>query len=59
MDNGQKVLRKDKIEEIIVEPIFGDSISSTKDNYAILSPQDFESMTQEELKEWYKANKNK
>lgn len=59
IDNGQKVLTKENIEELVVEPVFEGDSSHVSNSYALLTPTEFNSMTDDELKEWYKTNKNK
>jgi hypothetical protein len=46
------------VEEIIIEPIYDDSIvQSPKGDYALLTPDQFSSMTDDEIKKWYKNSK--
>jgi hypothetical protein len=53
-------LQKENVEEVIIEPIYDDSIvKDSKGGYAMLTPDEFNSMTDKEIKEWYKNNKNK
>lgn len=48
------------MEEVITEPILEDELDETKlKDYALLTPQEFSNMTDEEIKEWYKKTKNK
>ena len=59
VDNGQKILSKDNIEELIVEPIQKGEKVANNGNYALLTPEQFSNMTDDELKDWYKKNKSK
>jgi hypothetical protein len=59
IDNGQKVLTKENIEELVVEPVYKGDNTPVPGSYALLTPTEFSSMTDDELKEWYKNNKNK
>jgi len=62
VDNGNKVLTKENVEELIVEPVFESKILDTIENnnqkYALLTPEEFSDMTDDEIKDWYKRTKN-
>lgn len=62
VDNGNKVLTKENVEELIVEPVFESKILDTVENnnqkYALLTPEEFSDMTDDEIKDWYKRTKN-
>lgn len=59
VDNGQKILGKENVEELIVEPVQRGESVSNNGNYALLTPEEFNNMTEDELKDWYKKNKSK
>lgn len=61
VDNGNKVLTKENVEELVVEPIYYNSIDTgnNKQGYALLTPDEFSSMTDEEIKDWYNKTKTK
>lgn len=46
------------MEEVIIEPIYDDSIvQNPKGDYALLTPDEFNTMTDEDIKKWYKNSK--
>lgn len=56
------MLKKQNVEEVIIEPLYDDNFivdETIKDSYALLAPKDFAKMTDSDIKEWYKKNKNK
>lgn len=61
VDNGNKVLTKENVEELVVEPVYDNSIEleNNKQGYALLTPDEFSSMTDEEIKNWYNKTKKK
>jgi hypothetical protein len=59
VDNGQRILSKDNIEELIVEPVQKGEKVANNGNYALLTPEQFSNMTDDELKDWYKKNKSR
>lgn len=61
VDNGNKVLTKENIDELIIEPVYEeiiyDKTENNKQNYALLTPEEFQDMTDEDIKSWYKKTK--
>jgi len=61
VDNGNKVLTKENVEELVVEPVFeskiSDSVENNNQKYALLTPEEFADMTDDEIKAWYKQTK--
>lgn len=61
VDNGNKILSKENVEELIVEPIYDEKIydrdENNKQKYALLTPEEFQDMTDDEIKAWYKQTK--
>lgn len=54
VDNGQISRYVDTEETLLVEPLFNIKDHKQEDGYSLLTPDEFNSMSDSEIKEWYK-----
>lgn len=57
VDNGNTVTTKREVEDVIIEPMYYGDTGKPGDIYEVISNEEYEKMTEEEVKEWYKSRR--